>query len=270
MSLVYFDASATKAYTLRVSNVALSATTLGASVTLVSDVAGVTNNASLDPVVPAAGDQIFQRGSFDVEDGSGTCTASGLGPVSLSTLSGGGSVYGISQGNCESIGFIGNAFTSVGDASQEAFLLRMKRVHQKSGDMPDLICVSPMVAAVLGFSAITPATAGGLTGAGESRRAVDGKLDKYGRDIMSDSGIALGGKRVLEDVNLNDETAYLINREFCKIALWQDIAAEKQGGDTLLVQQTAFAKVAFFNAAFNVMATKRSAIGKLSGLTVTL
>lgn len=270
MSVVYFDASATRAYTLLVSNVALSATTLGASVTLTDNVAGVTNDAGLDLVVPATGDKIFQRGSFGVEDGSAAASASSLGPVSLSDLAGSGAIYGITAPNCASIGFIGNDFTTAVDASQEAFLLRMKRVHQKSGDQPDLICVSPIVAAVLGFSAITPATAGGLADAGQSRRAVDGKLDKYGRDILSDSGIALGGKRVLEDVNLDDTTAYLITREFTKIALWQDIQAEKQGGDTLLVQQTAFAKIAFFNAAFNVMCTKRSSLARMSGLTVTL
>jgi hypothetical protein len=275
MSVTLVDDSADRAFIVRVAAVELDAASLGANVTLVNDVPGVAGtgnntNAALIAITFAAGDDIFQRGTLTNEGVNAAAAAASLGPVSLSDLAGTGAVYGISQAQCTDIGFVGNTFTSVGDASQEAFLLRMKRVAMKSGDMPDLICVSPITAGVLGFSAITPATAGGLTDAGQSRRAVDGKLDKYGRDIISDSGVSLGGKRVLEDVNLADDTAYLVNKEFTKVALWQDVQAEKQGGDTLLVKQDAFSKVAFFNAAFNLMCTKRSTLAKLSGITVTL
>ena len=275
MSVTLVDDTADRAFVVLVKGVSLSATDLTASIVLKNNVVGIAgtgNNtdAALEAITFASGDDIFQRGSVTNEGVNAASAAASLGPVSLSDLAGAGSIYDISAADCVALGFTGNDFTTAVDASQEAFLLRMKRVHQRSGDQPDLICVSPVVAAVLGFSAITPATAGGLTGAGESRRSVDGKLDKYGRDIMSESGVALGGKRVLEDVNLDDTTAYLVNREFTKIALWQDIQAEKQGSDTLLVKQDAFAKVAFFNAAYNIMCTKRSSLARMSGLTVTL
>lgn len=268
MSVVFSDTSASKAYTLRVAGVTLSATTLGASVTLTDDVAGVTNDASLDLIVPVSGDKIFQRGSFVIEDGSATAVASGLSPTNLTDLAGSGAIYGISAPNCAATGFVGQTWTSVGDASQEAFLLRMKRVHQKSGEMPDLVCVGPITSAVLGFSALTAASAGGLGSAvGQTRRMVDGKLDKYGRGISSESGVSLGGKEVLEDVNLGDTSAFLLSKQFTKVGVWQDIEADKQGGDTLLVKQDAFAKVAFFSAAYNLMCSKRSTVGKISGLT---
>ena len=288
MSITLKDVSANRAFVVRVAAVELTATGLGATITLVNDVPGVAvaasgtnagdpnnSNAALTTAFPVAAgptaDEIYQRGSLINEGLLANATAASLGPVSLSVLAGSGEVYGISQAQCADIGFVGNTFTATNvDASQEAFLLRMKRVAQKSGDMPDLICVSPITAGILGFSAITPASAGGLTDAGQSRRSVDGKLDKYGRDIISDSGVSLGGKRVLEDVNLVDDTAYLVNKEFTKVALWQDVQAEKQGGDTLLVKQDAFSKVAFFNAAFNLMCTKRSTLAKMSGLAVEL
>jgi hypothetical protein len=280
MSITLINQALSRAFILRVAGVTLSAADFSASITLVNDVVGVAatgnnTNAALAAITFAIGDDLAPRGMYTNEGVASntvlaTATDGGGGPVNLSVLSGSGTVYGISAANCLATGFVGNAWTGVGEATQEAFLLRMKRVHQKSGDMPDLVCVGPMTSAILGFSALTPATAGGLGTdiVGQTRRSVDGKLDKYGRDAISGSGVSLGGKEVLEDVNLGDASAFILSRQYTKLGVWQDIEAEKQGGDTLLVQQTAFAKVAFFNAAFNVMCTKRSSVGKLSGLAV--
>jgi hypothetical protein len=286
MAITYVNSAAQRAFILRISGVALSVSDFTANVTVTNDIVGIAEtgnntNAALALLTSAAGDDLCSRGSVTNEGINTASTslspsvasaAAATLPVSLSLLAGSASVYGISAGDCLSTGFIGSTWTSAGDPTQESFLLRMKRIHQKSGDMPDLVCVGPMTAAVLGFSALTPATAGGLGSGdivGQSRRTVDGKLDKYGREISSGSGVSLGGKEVMEDVNLGDADAFLVSKQYCKIGVWQDIEAEKQGGDTLLIKQDAFAKIAFFNAAFNLMCTKRSSVGKMTGITVS-
>lgn len=273
------DVSASRSYIVRVGAIELSGADATANVTLINDVElsstqSNNTNAVLAAVVFAANDTLNQRGSFTNEGINSASAASSLGCVSLSDLSGSGAVYSLSSTDIANTGFRGQQFTSVGTPTQEAFIMRMMRMRQLSGEGSDLIVVNPMTAGVLGFGALTQAAAVGAFaptgGIGQTRRMVDGKLDKYGAGIMGENGVSIGGVKTVSDENLAEGTAYILNTEYTKIGKWQDIEAEKEGSDVVLVNRDKFAKEVFYGAIFNVYCNKRSTVGRLTGLTTDL
>lgn len=285
MSVVLFDASANRAFVVRVASVSFgtSATGMndrnGVTVVLVNDVAGVAgvgNNtdAAILTAFPTdldatgvASDGIYQRGVLANEGVAANAFDQAavdlLRPTSLADVSGTGELHGIPAAQETIVGWKGHRFSGVGDPTQEAFLLRIGKVQSKSKTRPDLIVVSPMVSQILGFGGLTAAaSAGGISSVGAGAQKQVAKLDKYGREIFDD-GVTVGQTEVMSDMNLQDDTAYLLSKKHCKFLVWKDIEAKKQGGDTLLVSQTKAASVAFFQAAYNMMVDKRSAHARL-------
>jgi hypothetical protein len=259
-----------RAFVVRIAGVQLSGTDQNATLTLVDDVAinGTKNAAS--GATFAAGDEIFQRGLHTNESIAAQPIAiTENRPVSLDDLSGSAAVYGISNPN-----FVGQRFASIGAPTHEAFIMRMRRMKQQSGIAPNLVIVNDMTAGVLGFGALTQAAAVGAFaptgGIGHTRKMVDGKLDKYGAQGVSESGVSIGGVRTLSDSNLRESTAFMVNTDHVKVALWQDIEPEKQGGDVALVDQASYGKKVFYSCIYNLYCNQRSTVGRLAGLTEDL
>lgn len=284
MSVTLFDKSALRAFVVRVASVVFGTTSgpfpmadaNGVTVVLANDVAGIAgvgNNtdAAILTAFPVAAsttgiaeDGIYQRGVLSEEGVAANAVVDdSIRATSLADVTGTGLLHAISASDENIVGWKGNRFSGVGDPTQEAFLLRLGKVQSKSKTRPDLVVVSPMVSQILGFGGLTAAaSAGGISNVGAGALKSVPKLDKYGREIFDD-GVTLGLTEVMSDMNLQDDTAYLISKKHAKFLVWKDIEAQKQGGDTLLVSQTSFATVAFFQAAYNLMVDKRSAHARL-------
>jgi hypothetical protein len=273
MPVTLRDDSATRAFILRVGAITLSATDATATVELIADVtvrSDQSNNVTVSGITITSSDDLYAVGFLTNEGVDAACAASNTDMVTLDVLSGTGSVYGISANDCSANGFAGQTFTSVGDPTQEALIARANRIYNMCGDKPDLVVVNPLTASVLGFAGITAKAGLGAgfssTDVGNSRKMIDANFDKYGKGIV-EGEVRIGGMKVLSDQNCRESEAYLLNKDYLKVMKWQDIQPEKQGGESIFVDQGNFAKVAFFSAAFNLYCNKRSTIGKLEGLT---
>jgi hypothetical protein len=165
-------------------------------------------------------------------------------------------------------GWTGITFTSVGAPTAEMFMQRSRLLQARAGVAPTHLVlggqasVAYAAAQISNGSSVTP---GLIT---QARRNVDGKLDKYGRDADQDSGLAMFGRPVLIDDNCPSTEAYLINKDHIKVGEWKKLSAEDEGGSPLLLSRSTFSKEVQFSAIYNLIARKRNAHARLTGVTL--
>lgn len=277
----YFKSSALCA-TLLCKSVSFTADST-AVVTLQNAVPGISTlathtNAALDTGFGALAitETLFLRGRFSgigAVAGAGTSLGS-VSPVSLNDIIGSGTLHGIdptSLGAAGQVDWTGNDVTG-GVPTAELMQRAAMRVFRRSGDMPSHLVMSPSAFVVYCQAQLTPvvAVAGGATAVtGQSRRNVDGKLDKYGRNSdPSGTGVEFMGRPVIVDPNCPELAAYLINKDWVKVGEWQKMQAEDEGGSPLLLSRTAFSKSVQYSAIYNLVCRKRNAHARINSLTV--
>ena len=271
VSVTLLDGYGTKAFVVRVGRITASSTNGSATVTLHNDVDFVTSteatqnsDANIDSGL-VANATLYQRGMLTNEAVNAAPAASGLGPMSLDTLSGSGSVYGISAADQNSVGFHGQTFSSVGDPNQLKIAIRLQQAAQISKDKPDLFICNPMTATAMGVTAVADAVGAPISGGGIGRKVLGSDMDILGDAAWGIPKIA--GAKVLQDSNLRADSAFAINRDFVKIAKWHDIEAEEDDGGKMHTSQSFLGKVIFFGAMYNLYCNKRNSVVKLGGLT---
>lgn len=277
----YFKSSALCA-TLLCKSVSFTADST-AVVTLQNAVPGISTlathtNAALDTGFGALAitETLFLRGRFSgigAVAGAGTSLGS-VSPVSLNDIIGSGTLHGIdptSLGAAGQVDWTGNDVTG-GVPTAELMQRAAMRIFRRSGDMPSHLVMSPSAFVVYCQAQLTPvvAVAGGATAVtGQSRRNVDGKLDKYGRNSdPSGTGVEFMGRPVIVDPNCPELAAYLINKDWVKVGEWQKMQAEDEGGSPLLLSRTAFSKSVQYSAIYNLVCRKRNAHARINSLTV--
>lgn len=254
-----------------------------AVVTFQNSVPGISTlathtNAALDTGFGALAvtETLFLRGRFSgigAVVGAGTSLGQ-VSPVSLNDIVGSGILHGIdpaSLGAAGQVDWTGNDVTG-GVPTAELMQRAAMRVFRRSGDMPSHLVMSPSAFVVYCQAQLTPvvAVAGGAGAVtGQTRRNLDGKLDKYGRNAdPSGTGVEFMGRPVIVDPNCPELAAYLINKDWVKVGEWQKMQAEDEGGSPLLLSRTAFSKSVQYSAIYNLCCKKRNAHARINSLTV--
>ena len=244
-------------------------------VTFVNDVAGINTAVHIvNALTVAVGDTFHLRGSVVV---NGSTASAALIPaataaVSLNDIVGSTTLHGINPAST-AVDWTGNDITG-GVPTAELMQRGSMRIFRRSGDMPTHLIMSPSAFVVYCQAQLTPvtstATLFGTAGiVGQTRKNLDGKLDKYGRNAdPSASGVEFMGRPVLIDPNCPELAAYLINKDWVKVGEWQKMQAEDEGGSPLLLSRTSFSKSVQYSAIYNLVCRKRNAHARINSLVV--
>ena len=274
------DASESKTFVVRCSNVTYGAVSsssanVAGTVTFVNDIVNPTDGAvvALSNTTISTSDTFRQRGTSPLSASFGAASSStSQAMVSFDDIAGSGTLHGIAG---TVAGWTGNSLALSAAYSQEAMLAFMSRITARSGQAPTHVIMHPSLSPVHAAAGISGATAfglgTGLAGAG-ARRDVSANFDKYGLDVANiadraRSGLALGGKEILLDVNCPVGRVYFHNKELVKLVEFLPLGPVKQSGDAKLVSSTKLAYNVQFQGAFNLACTLRSGIGVVTGIT---
>lgn len=225
-----------------------------------------------------ADDAFFLRGSRVNGDAltgvppttSGLCESSNASAVDLTVITSPTlALHGLSAGQN---GWTGITFSGVGVPTPELFMGRSRILQARGGVAPTHLVLSGLASVNYAASQIANASLGGsfagtsVAGQTQPRRSVDGKLDKYGKDGDSESGLVMFGRPVVIDDNCPTTAAFLINKDYLKVGEWKKLSAEDEGGSPLLLSRTTFSKEVQFSAIYNLVCRKRNAHAQLAGV----
>lgn len=250
----------------------------------VSGVAGVTNHTDANIIAAgavAAGDTFHLRGSvavFGNSGGTNTIIAAATAAVSLGDIVGSSALHGLDPAAASGSGldWTGNDLAG-GVPTAELFQRGAMRIFRRSGEMPSHLVLSPSAFVVYCQAQLTPVTStatlfGTSAVVGQSRKNVDGKLDKYGKnaDPSLGSGVEFMGRPVIVDPNCPELQAFLLNKDWVKVGEWQKLQAEDEAGSPLLLSRTAFSKSVQYSAIYNLVCRKRNAHARVGNSTTPL
>lgn len=294
MAVTVLNAAKTGCQTFRISDItfAATATSLGATVQLIPDVVGVTalTDGQLQALYPFgdASFEVYMRGSVGTAVGitvetqasggdalvSNSNSVTSLDSIASPTTA---SLYGTTLAQRQSVGQTGQAFASVGDASEEALTIRAQRVFQRSGKLPSTMFVGPMTFSVvkmsggsLGFLESIRGTAGSaaLQVVGQARLDMSGKKSKYTSSVLEDDGAEVAGRKLIKCQALPDDIAFMSNVESEYFAIWQDIEAELFAGSPDIPDINSYTRNFMYNAILEHVDENPAQTAKLSGIRV--
>lgn len=203
---------------------------------------------------------------------TGICASSNASAVDLVTITSPTlALHGLAAG---SNGWTGVTFSGVGVPTPELFMGRSRLLQARGGVAPTHLVMSGLASVNYAAAQIANGGVGGgfagssIANVTQPRRSVDGKLDKYGKDGDSESGLVMFGRPVVIDDNCPLTSAFLINKDYLKVGEWKKLSAEDEGGSPLLLSRTTYSKEVQFSAIYNLVCRKRNAHAQLEGVTV--
>ena len=239
----------------------------------VNGVAGAAGHADSDIITAgavASGDTFHLRGSIAVTGDNTPANVlipAATAAVSLGDIVGSAALHGLDPAAASGAGldWTGNDIAG-GVPTAELFQRGAMRVFRRAGEMPSHLVMSPSAFVIYTQAQLTPVTSsatlfGTSAVVGQSRKNLDGKLDKYGKnaDPSVDSGVQFMGRPVVLDPNCPELSAFLINKDWVKVGEWQKLQAEDEAGSPLLLSRTAFSKSVQYSAIYNLVCRKRNA-----------
>ncbi len=235
----------------------------------VPGIAGLGDQEQNDLVGLAIGtdDQFFLRGTFVGGGGAGSAVEINAAPVNLSQITSTTlSLHGLPA---RSNGWTGNTLSGTGPAFTERFFTASALVQGISDEEPDLLIINTQVMPAVAAGALTAGTAFGMgtNQVGQSRRNLQGKLDKYGAG--DGSNLAILGKPVLVDPNCPQGDAYFISKDFIDLLEWRKPSPEKDDGGPVLLNRSKFTYDIQYSCIYNMRCVKRNAHIRLAGITLT-
>lgn len=274
------DASASKTYVVRCSNVVYGA--VGSSSANVAGTVSFINNVvqpgtsstvvALTDTAVATGDTFRPRGTSPSSASfGGTTSSTSQAMNTFDDIAGSATLHGVAG---TVAGWSGNSLALSAAYSQEAMLAFMARINARSGLAPTHVIMHPALAPVHQVSAVSSGgTQFGISSAGSgNQRQISSDFDKYAKSLddlaqSQRSGLSLGGKEIVLDDNCPVGKVYFHNYQCVKLVEWIKLGPALQSGDPKLVVQNKFSYSVQFHGAYNLSCSQRSAVGLISGIT---
>jgi hypothetical protein len=236
----FLDASASKAYVIRVQSITPAARTntvnVAGDVAFINDVPNPATGSvvALTDTSVTTSDFISLRGTTVGFGGSNADQGALINSFDkISGASPAAAFMGVDPAvNGLGYGWVGN-YINIGAAfSQESVLAFAARVATVGGESPECAVMHPQTAASHRASGDIHGAGFGLaTGVSAGRpMPLDKSGDKFGR-AWEDDGLRLSGATVLQDPNMMIGRVTLFDGDTTKIAKWSDIMADEQSGD---------------------------------------
>lgn len=269
----FVDVSTSISYTLAVQSITpaaiVNSANVAGTVVFANTVAGVANvgshtDAALNAITVATGDLFALRGTYPGLGVAASSTATGNVMVSYADIAGTATLHGLLGTTND---WTGNTAASFGVMSAEALVAFSQRIFTRSMSDFTHAVMSPAASVAFATAQLTASTSFGMgtNQAGQARRNVDGKFDKFG--AYKGSGLGFMGKPVIIDPNCPATSVVLHNDEIVKLGMWRDFEPDQDGKEAAMVDRTSLIYDIQMLGLANMICYQRNAVGLITGIT---